>query len=131
MYAKMILVGRSGFDPEYRTSSGGKQYARLSIAVSQGKDNPPEWYYVFIWDPLAEILKPHITKGTLLFIEGRPKMGSYLDTQGDKKVSFSITAQNVYVLSGWKSKEDHEAQSDREGYAAKKLDSEQDKDFPF
>ena len=125
----MTIVGRNGVEPEFRTSSKGKQYTRLSVATKGKKDEPAEWYSVFLWDPLAELLKPHITKGTLVFVEGRPKQGSYTDSSGETRAAFSITAEKCLVLGGWKSDQEHAAQQDREGYAASKLDSPSD--FPF
>ena len=99
MINKVILVGRTGTDPEIKTIKGGSMMATMSIATTEKirhkdtqemKDNST-WHKVVTFDPnLAKTIKDYVNKGTLLYLEGQIDVSQYTDSSGNKKFNTSI-----------------------------------------
>ena len=80
MINKVILVGRTGTDPEIKTLKSGSMMATMSIATTEkvrDKDtqqmkDKTTWHKVVTFDPnLAKTIKDYVNKGTLLYLEGQ------------------------------------------------------------
>jgi single-strand DNA-binding protein len=73
MYQRFIAIGRLGRDPEIRGSNGSR-VATFSLATSEyvkGEERT-EWHRVVVFDErLIETIERHVTKGTLVLIEGQ------------------------------------------------------------
>lgn len=130
MYAKAIIVGRLGFEPELRTSSGGKPYTVVKLVSERLKngEKKPVWHNIFFWGSAAESLCNYATKGTLMFLEAEITYAPFEKLPNEKVTQVVLTAQTFKVLGGWKPKE--EQGLGREINASKKLDNEAI-DFPF
>ena len=99
MINKVILVGRTGTDPEIKTIKGGSMMATMSIATTEkirDKDtqqmkDKTTWHKVVTFDPnLAKTIKDYVNKGTLLYLEGQIDVSQYTDSSGNKKFNTSI-----------------------------------------
>ncbi len=78
MVNKVILIGRLGRDAELRFTPQGTPVASLSLATErtwqdqEGTNHKEtEWHNVILWGRLAETSHEHLTKGRLIYIEGR------------------------------------------------------------
>ncbi|QDP57583.1 MAG: putative single-stranded DNA-binding protein [Prokaryotic dsDNA virus sp.] len=98
MINKVILVGRTGTDPEIKTIKSGEM-AIMSIATTekvtdketQQKKDKTTWHKVVTFDPnLSKTIKDYVTKGTLLYLEGQIDVSQYTDSSGNKKYNTSI-----------------------------------------
>jgi single-strand DNA-binding protein len=98
MINKVILVGRTGTDPEIKTIKSGEM-ATMSIATTEkvrDKDtqqmkDKTTWHKVVTFDPnLCKTIKSFVTKGTLLYLEGMIDVSQYTDSNGNKKYNTSI-----------------------------------------
>tara|TARA_R100000234_G_C4868804_1_gene122404 strand:- start:50 stop:460 length:411 start_codon:yes stop_codon:yes gene_type:complete len=98
MINKVILVGRTGTDPEIKTIKSGEM-AIMSIATTekvrdketQQMTDKTTWHKVVTFDPnLSKTIKNYVTKGTLLYIEGQIDVSQYTDSSGNKKYNTSI-----------------------------------------
>ena len=98
MINKVILVGRTGTDPEIKTIKSGEM-AIMSIATTekvrdketQQMTDKTTWHKVVTFDPnLSKTIKNYVTKGTLLYIEGQIDVSQYTDSNGNKKYNTSI-----------------------------------------
>ena len=99
MINKVILVGRTGTDPEIKTLKSGSMMATMSIATTEkvrDKDtqqmkDKTTWHKVVTFDPnLAKTIKDYVNKGTLLYLEGQIDVSQYTDSSGNKKFNTSI-----------------------------------------
>jgi single-strand DNA-binding protein len=99
MINKVILVGRTGTDPEIKTIKGGSMMATMSIATTEkirDKDtqqmkDKTTWHKVVTFDPnLTKTIKDYVNKGTLLYLEGQIDVSQYTDSSGNKKFNTSI-----------------------------------------
>lgn len=105
MINKAMLVGRLGKDPEIRYTQDGMQVANFSVATDEyRKDNKgeriqkTEWHRIVAFGKLAEICRKYLTKGRLVFIEGRIQTRSWDDKEGVKRYTTEIVAANLKML---------------------------------
>jgi single-strand DNA-binding protein len=105
---KVILVGRLGRDPEFRSTGTGKAVASFSVATSErwgGRggseaEERTEWHNIVVWERLAELCRDYLHKGSQVYIEGRLQTREYDDKEGIKRRATEIVAREVVFLSG-------------------------------
>ena len=84
----------------------GMARANVSIAVNRSKKQPDgsfkddvSYFDVTIWGKTAENLKPYLTKGKQICVEGFIKQDRW-EKDGQKFSKIVIHAENVWLLSG-------------------------------
>ncbi len=104
---KVILVGRLGRDPETRYTGSGQAVANFSIATDESykdkngeKQKRTEWHRIVLWGKQAEIAQKYLTKGALIFVEGRIQSREWEDKEKEKHTAFEIVATNFRMLGG-------------------------------
>lgn len=99
---KVILVGHLGRDPELTYSQSGKAVARLNLATTErwGGEDHTEWHRVVCFDRLAEICGEYLSKGRMIYIEGRLQTRSWDDPNGVKKYFTDVLASHMQMLGG-------------------------------
>ncbi len=101
---KVILVGHLGKDPEYRHLEDGVAVASFPLATSEiilkdGKRAElTEWHNIVLWRGLADVAQQLLTKGKLVYIEGKLKTRSFESREGIKKFTTEIVAENFKLL---------------------------------
>ncbi|MBI4446598.1 MAG: single-stranded DNA-binding protein [Acidobacteria bacterium] len=105
MVNRVILVGRLGRAPELRYTPGGAAVANFSLATDETwvqngeKQRRTEWHNIVAWNKLAETCNQYLTKGQLVFIEGRIQTREWDDRDGNKRRTTEIIASNMRMLS--------------------------------
>lgn len=88
---KVTLIGNLGADPDIRSTQGGEEIARLSIATSERwKDRntneqreQTEWHRVVVFSRgLVPVVKNYLRKGSKVYIEGQLQTRKWQDKQG-------------------------------------------------
>jgi len=109
MINKAILVGRLGVDPEIRYMPDGAMVVNLRVATDeQWKDKngekvtKTEWHRVIIFGKLAEIAGKFLTKGRLVYIEGRIQTRKWTDKDNADHYTTEITALVLKMLDSVK-----------------------------
>ncbi len=130
MVNKVILVGRLGKNPELKHIQSGAPVCNFSVATTEtwkdksgAKQERTEWINIIAWNKLAEICGEYVTKGMMVYIEGKLQTRSYEDRNGNKRSSTEVVADTLKMLGGGKPKEDHQ-----EGGGAPPAE---DQDIPF
>lgn len=102
---RVMLLGNLGADPELRVTPGGQAVLKLRLATNETyldrnnvRQERTEWHRVTVWGRRAEALGKILTKGDLLFVEGRLQTSSY-EKNGEKRYSTEVVANNI-VLPG-------------------------------
>ena len=102
---KMTIIGNLGSEPEMRFTPSGKPVTSFSIATSwryttaEGeRKEDTEWFSVVAWGKLAEQCNQFLTKGRLVYIEGRLRLRSWEGQDGQKRSRNEITAEKVKFL---------------------------------
>jgi len=105
MINKAILVGRLGADPEVRYTQDGTMVTSFRLATDeQWKDKDgektqrTEWHRIVTFRKLAEICGNYLSKGKLVYIEGRIQTRAWEDKDGVKRYTTEIIASNMQML---------------------------------
>jgi len=98
------IIGRLGQDPEIRYMPNGKAVANISIATSEkwkdqsgAQQEKTEWHRVTMYDRLAEIAGEYVSKGSLIFIQGKLQTRKW-DKNGVDMYTTEIIAQQMQML---------------------------------
>ncbi|HOO89439.1 MAG TPA: single-stranded DNA-binding protein [Syntrophales bacterium] len=105
MVNKVILIGRLGADPEVRYTQDGTMVTNFNLATDeQWKDKngekiqKTEWHRIVTFRKLAEISGNYLSKGRLVYIEGRLQTRAWDDKDGNKRYTTEIIASNMQML---------------------------------
>jgi single-strand DNA-binding protein len=102
---KVILLGRATRDTELRSTTGGTPVSNIRLAtnrVTRTKDGElkesTQYHTVICWDRLAEQTGKHVTKGRLVYVEGRLESRSFTDKEGTDREVTEVIASDVQFL---------------------------------
>lgn len=105
MVNRAILIGRLGRDPEMRYTSSGTPVVNFSLATDERWSNQngerqtrTEWHNIVVWGKLGEICNQYLTKGKLVYIEGRIQTREWDDRDGNKRRTTEIVAAEMKML---------------------------------
>jgi len=102
---KVMIMGNLGRDPEMRYTPSGKPVTSFSVAVSRSYMKPEgertevtDWFNVVAWGRLAEICSQYLTKGSMVYVEGRLETRSWEGDNGQKHFRTEVVANDVNIL---------------------------------
>lgn len=103
MINRCILVGRLVADPELRETANGKPVGNFRIAVERSRggqngEKTADFFPVVVWGKLAELCASYVSKGSMVGIVGSIQNRSYEDSQGNKRNSTEIIADEVQFI---------------------------------
>ena len=128
---KVILVGHLGKDPEIRYLEGNVSVASFPLATSETftKDGKrieqTEWHNIVLWRGLADVAVKYLSKGKLVYIEGKLRTRSYEDKEGVRRYTTEIVAESFNLLGR---KSDFEPQTTSTNAAATSSNLEANKE---
>ena len=103
---KVILIGNVTRDALVKETEGGKKIAMFSLATNRyyktldGQNKSEvEFHNCVAWGALAEKAEQYITKGKLVYIEGRLKTRVIDKESGDKFYKTEIVVGNMIFLN--------------------------------
>lgn len=113
MHSSIQIIGRLGRDPEMRYMPSGDPVTQINLATDRAwndksgtRQKETTWFRVSIFGKQAEIANQYLSKGKLVFVEGRlsvdPKTGgprTYTRQDGTMAASFEVVANTVRFLS--------------------------------
>lgn len=104
---KVLIMGHLTRDPETRFLENEKCVANFGLAINhhyKGADGTKKEEVTFVdieaWGRTAELCGQYLTKGKACFIEGRLKLDSWDDKDGNKRQKLKVVADNVQFLGG-------------------------------
>jgi single-strand DNA-binding protein len=100
-------IGRLTRDAEVTYTPGGMPVGKISIAVNRHVKKGQEWvdetnyFDVSLFGKQAEGLKPYLTKGKQIAIDGYLKQDRWQDqTTGQNRSAVKIVANDIQLLGG-------------------------------
>lgn len=107
MVNKVILVGNLGKDPDVRALPNGQAVTNFSVATTRrfkgadgSRQEKTEWHNITVFGKQAEIAGQYLTKGKLIYLEGRIETQSWDDKNtGEKKYRTQIVCDNFQMLT--------------------------------
>lgn len=104
MINSVVIVGRTGQDPDMRYFESGKVKTTFSVAVNRWtkEGDKTDWFNIELWDKQAEIAGEYVRKGRLVAVEGKLAISKWKDQSGEAKERYFIRANNLRLLGGKK-----------------------------
>ena len=101
---KVILVGNLTRDPELITTNSGISLCRFSLAVqrrfaNESGEREADFINVVVWRGQADNCYKYLKKGSKAGVVGSIQTRSYDGTDGTKKYSTEVVAEEVEFLS--------------------------------
>jgi single-strand DNA-binding protein len=94
---RATLVGRLVATPELRETKSGIHVTTIRIATNNREQT--EFHDVVLWRQLADLAAGYLTKGRLVYIEGRLQARSWESADGSKRRSFEVVATRLTALT--------------------------------
>jgi single-strand DNA-binding protein len=103
---KVILIGNLTADPEVKATPKGVYVATLRLATNTyaGKDEEgnrkeqTEFHQLVVFGKQAEFAGQYLRKGRLMYVEGRLKTTSWVDTAGQKHYRTEVVLDAMSML---------------------------------
>lgn len=105
-YNKIIMMGNLTRDPELR-SVGSSSVCKLNIASNRQYKNKNTgaisqevcFIDIEVWGSQADTCKLYLTKGKSILVEGRLKLDSWKDNEGNTRSKHAISAERIIFLN--------------------------------
>lgn len=102
---KVFILGNLTRDPELRQTPTGQSVATFDVATNRiwtspsgEKNQKTEYHRIVAWGKLGEICGQYLSRGRLVFVEGRVETRSWQDKQsGEKKYRTEIVAESMQM----------------------------------
>jgi len=131
---RVLLIGRLTRDPELRYTPSGTAVSDLGLAVNRnytGQDGTRKeetcFLDIVVWGKQAENCHKFLAKGRQIFVEGRLKMDSWENKDGQRRNKIQVVADTIQFLGGPSSKSND---PDSDGYSGPNVSEEED-EIPF
>ena len=102
---RMTIIGNLGSDPEMRFTPNGRPVTSFRVATNWRyttadgeRREETEWFSIVCWGKLAEQCNQFLTKGRLVYVEGRLKMHTWDGQDGQKRSRNEVVADRVKFL---------------------------------
>lgn len=107
-YNRVIMVGNLTKDPELKQLNSGQSVCRLNLASNRQFKNRQTgamvqevcFIDIDVWGPQAETCKSYLQKGRQVLIEGRLKLDTWKENDGQARSKHSIVADRVVFMPG-------------------------------
>jgi single-strand DNA-binding protein len=102
---KVMLIGNLTRDPELRYIPNGTAVADFGMAINRDytdkegeKHSETCFVDVVAWRKQAEICEQFLTKGSLVYVEGRLQLDTWETAQGEKRSRHRVVAERIQFL---------------------------------
>lgn len=102
---KVQLIGYLGRTPDLRHAGDGMAVANFSIATDESytdkdgqKVERTEWHRITVWGKQAEFCGKYLTKGRLVYVEGKIETRKWTDKEGVERTATEIKGERVQAL---------------------------------
>lgn len=102
---KVMIIGNVGSDPEMRFTPNGNPVTSFRVATNRVYTSPEgerkeetEWFGVVAWNKLAEQCNQFLSKGRLVYAEGRLATRTWESQDGQKHYRTEVVAERVLFL---------------------------------
>jgi len=102
---KVMIIGNLGSEPEMRFTPNGRPVTSFRVATNRvyttaegERKEETEWFTVVSWGNLAEQCNQFLTKGRLVYVEGRLRTRTWEGQDGQRHYRTEIIANRVTFL---------------------------------
>ncbi len=146
-FNKVFILGNLTRDPELRSTASGQEVATFGVATNRiwkdrngQKQTEVEFHNIVAFGRLAQIASQYLTKGKLIFVEGRIKTRTWEDQNGQKRSKTEIIAENFQMgpmgsggsrVANQQNESDQELPKEIEEIEEINLDDDSEEEMPF
>lgn len=134
---KTEVIIRLGSDATINEASSGNTVINFDGAATErwkdkqgNKQEKTTWYRCSWWLNNTTIAQ-YLTKGTMVYVSGKPNANAYQNKQGEIIAQNGILVREVELLGGGNQSQDQAQQQSAPKTTAKDLDPSQHNDLPF
>ena len=105
MRNSVMLIGRSGAEPEVKNLSNNNKVARFRLAVNEGRKNAnqewvndTQWFNIVAWGKTADRVENNVKKGLQIAIEGSLRNNEWTDDKGQRHTSTEIYVNDLFLI---------------------------------
>ena len=103
MLNKVILIGRTTRDVDFRRTASGTPVATFTLALDNRyvlKDGKPTTDFIncVAWNKTAETMDKYVKKGAMIAVEGRIQTRNYENKDGNKVYVTEVVCENMRML---------------------------------
>ena len=105
MRNSVMLIGRSGAEPEVKNLSNNNKVARFSLAVDERRMNAnrewvnnTQWFKIVAWGRTADRIENNVKKGLQIAIEGSLRNNEWTDDKGQRHTSTEIYVNDLFLI---------------------------------
>lgn len=102
---RVMLMGNLTRDPELRHTSSNMAVTQIGLAVNRrwkNQQGEPQEEVTFVdceaWGRTAEVINQYLKKGRPIYVEGRLKLDSWDDKEGNKRSKMKVVIENFQFL---------------------------------
>ena len=97
---KALLIGNVGKNPDIKQTSTNKKFASFNVASTYGTGNDAvtTWVTCEAWERTADIVEKYVTKGSQVYVEGRVKLDTWTDKEGNARTTLKMTVTELKLL---------------------------------
>jgi len=101
---RVILVGNLTRDPELRYIPSGTAVSDVTLAINDRIKRDGQWIEeatfveVTLWARTAEIANEYLSKGSNILIEGRLRLDTWDNNEGQKRSKLRVVADRMQML---------------------------------
>ena len=105
-YNRVIIMGNLTRDPDYKQLTSGQSVCRLGLASNRQFKNKQTgtmvqevcFVDIDVWGAQGDSCNQYLKKGSGVLVEGRLKLDTWQDNEGQKRSKHSIVADRVTFL---------------------------------
>lgn len=104
---QVTLIGYVGNNPRVATTQNGRKVVNFTLATTEkgytsktGAQCPDrtEWHNIVIWGSVAEVAEKYLSKGSLVFVQGKIRTRTFEDKNGIKRYITEIEGETMQML---------------------------------
>lgn len=102
---KVLLLGHLASDPESKKTENNHTLTKFSVATNKSftnqngeKEDRAQFHRIITWRGLGDTCAKHLTKGSLVLVEGELTYRNYQDKEDKRHSITEVTASRVLFL---------------------------------
>lgn len=104
---QVTLIGYVGNNPRVATTQNGRKVVNFTLATTEkgytsktGAQCPDrtEWHNIVLWGSIAEVAEKYMSKGSLVYVQGKIRTRTFEDKSGIKRYITEIEGETMQML---------------------------------
>ena len=105
-FNRVVLMGNLTRDVELKYTQSNTAVAEVGLAINDKRKKGDEWVEevtfvdVTLWGRTAEVANEYLSKGAAVLVEGRLKLDTWENKEGEKRRKLRVVGEQIRMLGG-------------------------------